>query len=205
MVAGPTQQAGKYRVSLRLPENGLKPGEEQQIEFRLVDTSREDSSAGSAAVIRAKILSTVSMPAMPSMARVEEIPHPEGIPGDYGLHPTFAHGGDFLLTLRITPPKDEPFTVEFPLKVGDDHAALANRPRPYQVQLKTSPSRIKAGEHVALQISILSNLELRDASGRPSGKRELLKVREFDTIHERQLHLIIVRRDLNFFTTNIQS
>jgi hypothetical protein len=197
MVAGPNKQSGKYRVSLRLPENGLAPGEEQQIEFRVEDTTRE---SGPAPVIRAAVVSTVSMPAMPSMARVEEIPHPEGIPGDYGLHPTFAHGGEFLLTLRITPPRDEAFTVEFPLKVGDERVAGETRPRPYQVQLKTSPSRIKAGEPVSLQISVLSNLETRDATGRPSGKRELLKVREFDTIHERQLHLIVVRRDLNFFT-----
>jgi hypothetical protein len=197
MVAGPVKQSGKYKVSIRVPETGLAPGEEQQIEFRLEDTTRD---TGPAPVIRARVVSTVSMPAMPSMARVEEIAHPEGIPGDYGLHPTFAHGGEFLLTLTITPPRDETFTVEFPLKVGDERATSGTKPRPYQVQLKTSPGQIKAGEPVSLQISVLSNLEKRDATGRPSGKRELLKVREFDTIHERQLHLIIVRRDLNFFT-----
>ena len=196
MVPGPDKQSGKYRISLRVPENGLAPGEEQQIEFRLEDMSRDTP----APVIRARVVSTVSMPAMPSMARVEEIAHPEGIPGDYGLHPTFAHGGEFLLTLKIAPPRDEPFTVEFPLKVGDERATSGTKPRPYQVDFKISPSRIRSGEPATLRISILSNLETRDATGRPTGKREILKVREFDTIHERKLHLIIVRRDLNFFT-----
>ncbi|MEP7271273.1 MAG: hypothetical protein ABI882_07190 [Acidobacteriota bacterium] len=200
MLPGPSQQVGKYRVSIRLPEDGLSAGEEQQIEFRLVDTSRDDPVLGPAAVIRATIVSTISMPTMASMPKVEEIPHPEGIPGDYGLHPTFAHGGDFVLALRITPPRDEPFTVEFPLKVGDERVSHGSRPKPYQVQLGTEPGKVKAGELVRLRISVLSNLESRDGAGRPSGKRQLLPVRTFDTMHERQMHLIIVRRDLSFFT-----
>ncbi len=200
MVAGPSQQTGKYRVSLRLPEDGLAAGEEQQIEFRLVDTSRDDPVLGPAAVIRASVLSTISMSSMRSMARVEEIPHPEGIPGDYGLHPTFAHGGEFLLTLRIAPPRDEPFSVEFRLKVGDERITRGSRPKPYQVQLKTEPGKVKAGEPAKLRILILSNLESRDGTGRPTGKRQLVQIRAFDTIHERQLHLIIVRRDLSYFS-----
>jgi hypothetical protein len=40
------------------------------------------------------------------------IAHAEGTPGDYGFHPTFAHGGEFRLRLAIHPPVDSPFVVE---------------------------------------------------------------------------------------------
>lgn len=200
LVPGPSQQSGKYRVSLRLPEGGLVAGEEQQIELRLVDTSRDDPVLGPAAVIRAAVHSTVAMPAMPSMPRVEEIAHPEGIPGDYGLHPSFAHGGDFLLTLRITPPGDQPFTVEFQLKIGDEVARRKPVTKPFHVELKTEPGKVKAGQATRLKATVWSNRETRDANGRPTGKRQLLQVSDFDTIHERKLHLIIVRKDLSYFT-----
>jgi hypothetical protein len=196
---GPTQQVGKYRVSLRLPVDGLVASEEQQIELRLVDISRNDPVLGPPAVIRAQIQSSISMPAMPAMPRAQEIAHPEGVPGDYGLHPTFAHGGDYLLTLQIKSPVDEAFTVEFPLKVADEPANRRARPQPYSAELKTEPGRIKAGESTRLQITVMANLEMRDANGRPSGKRRMERVRDFDVMHERQMHLIIVRRDLEFF------
>jgi len=196
----PSQRVGKYVVTLRLPEGGLIAGEEQQIEFRVVDMSREDPVLGPTPVIRAVIKSTVAMPAMSSMPAVEETAHPEGVPGDYGLHPSFAHGGDFLLTLRISPPADQPFTLEFPIKVGDEVSGQKVRPKPFQVQLKTEPGRIKAGEPAALKVTVWSNRETRDPEGRPSGKRTLEQVRSFDIVHERRMHLIIVRKDLSFFT-----
>jgi hypothetical protein len=196
---GPAQQIGKYRVSLRLPVEGLVASEEQQIELRLVDASRPDPVLGPPAVIRAQVQSSISMPAMPAMPNTQEVAHPEGVPGDYGLHPTFAHGGDYLLILRIKPPADEAFTVEFPLKVADEPSNRRPRPPPYGPELKTEPGRIRAGEPARLQITVMANLETRDADGRPTGKRRTERVRDFDIMHERQMHLIIVRRDLEFF------
>ena len=61
----------------------------------------------------------VSMPAMPAMSTVETSAHTAARPGDYVLRLTFAHGGDHVLVLKITPPMDAPFTVEFPLSVAD--------------------------------------------------------------------------------------
>jgi hypothetical protein len=197
---GSSQKAGKYLVTLRLPEGGLVAGEEQQIEFRIIDTSREDPVLGPAPVIRAVAKSTIIMPAMSSMPAVEETAHPEGVPGDYGLHPSFAHGGDFLLTLRISPPADQPFTLQFPLKVGDENPGQKPRPKPFQVQLKTEPGRVKAGEPATLKATVWSNREMPGPDGRPSDKRKLEQVRAFDLVHERRMHLIIVRKDLSFFT-----
>jgi len=165
-------QQGKYEVSLRLPADGLFSAEEMQIEFTIKDKTREDPLMGFEPVIRAKIESRIDMPSMPGMPVIRETSHPEGVPGDYGLHPTFVHGGDYRLVLNITPPGDAPFTVEFPLKVGD--------PRPNRPKL-ANPYKLK-----------LSGNELRIEG--PEGP-----VQDFDIVHEKNLHLIVVSRDLRFF------
>ncbi len=198
LAPGPTQQSGPFRVMLRLPIDGLVAGEEQQIELRIVDTSDEDPVLGSPPVIRAVVKAIILMPAMPTMPKVEEGAHPEGVPGDYGLHPTFAHGGDYLLNLHITPPKSEPFTVGFPLKVSDEIPDRKPRPKPYKIELKTEPSKIKAGEAARFRLTVWANRELRDADGRPNGKRKFEQVKTFETVHEKLMHLIVVRRDLGF-------
>lgn len=201
MTAGPTKKVGKYAVSLRLPEGGLFSEEEQQIEFRIVDTSKEDPVLGPAPIVRAVIRSTVSMPSMPSMPKGEETAHPEGVPGDYGLHPTFAHGGDYLLTLNIAPPVGDPFTVDFTLQVADLAEAPVRKPRikPFRVELKTDPGRVKAGSPTTLKLTVFNNRETRGPDGRPTGKRETVQVKDFDVAHEMLLHLIVVRRDLGFY------
>ena len=69
------------------------------------------------------------MPEMPGMPKFTETAHAEGVPGDYGIHPTFAHGGAYRLKLTIHPPAAEAFTVEFPLEVLDASERSAS-PRP---------------------------------------------------------------------------
>jgi hypothetical protein len=197
--AAPYRQSGKYQVTLRLPEDGLVAGEEQQIEFRLVDTSRTDPVLGPAAVIRAVIQSTVVMPSMPSMPKVEEIAHPEGVPGDYGLHPTFAHGGDYVLGFRIAPPAGQPFTMEFPLKVADEIPNHKPRIRPYKIELRAEQGKVKSGDTAKLRFLVWANRETRDAEGRPTGKRQFEQVKEFDVAHEKLMHLVVVNKDLSFF------
>ncbi len=200
MVQGPAQKAGKYQVSLRLPEEGLVSGDEQQIEFRVVNLSREDPVLGPAAVVRAVAQAVITMPAMPSMPKIEVLAHSEGVPGDYGLHPTFAHGGDYLLLLKIAPPADEPFAIEFPLKVADELPNRKPRPKPFKLELATAPGKIKAAEPAKLQLKVRANRETLDPAGIPTGKRRLEQVMTFDLIHEKLMHLIIVRKDLSFFS-----
>jgi hypothetical protein len=199
LVPGPSQQRGPYRIILRLPVDGLVANEEQQIEIRILDTSNNDPVLGPPPVIRALIKSSISMPAMPDMPKAEEIAHPEGVPGDYGLHPTFAHGGDYLLQLHITPPRSEAFSVGFPLQVTDEIPRRQMRPKPYQVELKHQPRKIRAGVAARLQLLVWANRELRDDDGRPNGKRRMEQVKIFETVHEKQMHLILARRDLGFF------
>jgi len=179
-------QSGPYEVTLRPPAGGLFAQEEMQIEYRVVDTSRVDPLLGPAAVIRAQTSSRITMPSMAGMPALTETAHPEGIPGEYGIHPFFPHGGDYLLTLNITPPEAAPFTVTFPLTVADANPSRRRAPSPFTLELKTSPSSPTAGVPVALRFTI-----------RRRQPRQTVK--EFELQHERLFHLILVSRDLTRF------
>ena len=91
------------------------------------------------------------MPAMQGMPTLEELAHPEGIPGEYGVHPLFAHGGEYRLRLTIKPLADAEFVVTFLLNVADASAAKNRKPKPkpYTMDLKTSPKSPKAGDSVS--------------------------------------------------------
>ena len=187
---GPRQRIGKYEVQLRLPADGLYAGEEMQIEYRVVDTSRVDAVMGAAPVIRAATKSVIDMPAMQGMPALEELAHPEGIPGEYGVHPLFAHGGEYRLRLSIKPLADAQFTATFMLDVGDASQAINRKPKPkpYTMDVKVSPKAPKAGEEVELVFSF---------HRRESGKSTF---RDFVIQHEKLMHLLIVREDLGYFS-----
>jgi hypothetical protein len=171
------QRSGNYLVTLRPPAEGLFAAEEMEIELHLADASKDDPLTGNPPVVRAKIQSRIDMPSMPGMPVLTETAHPEGIPGVYGLHPVFAHGGKFRLQLQIAPPAGEPFQIEYMLDVAD---ARPNRPK------AASPYRIthsRKGKGLELRI--------QDSAGNP--------VTDFEIVHEMPMHLIIVNRDLSQF------
>ncbi len=184
-----TRRSGAYEVTLRLPADGLFAGEEMEIEFRVVDTSQADPVMGPAPVVRARIDSAIEMPSMPSMPKAEEIAHPEGVPGDYGVHPTFAHGGEYRMRLAVAPPAGSPFSVEFPLQVQDAAQARNRKPKPpaYSVEVKSRPGRPAAGEAAELEFRV----HHRD---RPKENYSA-----FQVVHEKLMHLLIVRDDLRYF------
>ena len=183
------RSAGKYTVSLRLPSGGLYAREEMEIEMRIEDSSRVDPVLGPTAVIRARVECTIEMPAMPGMPKIQEMAHTEDAPGDYGVHPTFAHSGDYLLRVSISPPEDRPFQVEFSLRVLDADSARkhkAKAPR-FQLDLVAAPKTPAAGHPVDLALIIRD----RDAPGAVYST--------FERMHEKLLHLVIVRSDLAEF------
>jgi hypothetical protein len=181
--------SGKYQIALRLPPDGLYAQEETEIEFRLVDSSRSDPLTGSAAVIRARIDVSIDMPGMNGMPQFRDIAHPESVPGDYGVHPTFAHGGDYVLRLAVTPPEDRPFETEFPIAV-QDAATLRNRQRSpprFSIELAASPKNPKPGEPVELRLMVHDREKPKEV------------FRDFERAHEELMHLVIVRDDLREF------
>jgi hypothetical protein len=179
---------GGYEVTVRPPEGGLCAGEEQQLEFRIADLSRVDPVMGPAAVIRARVRAVIDMPSMPSMPKFEETAHLEAVPGDYGVHPVFAHGGEYRMTLAIAPLEGEPFEAQFPLAVADGCAARAKVAPPWKLELTARPKSPRAGQPAALAFEIRH----RDAPR--------VAHTAFDLAHEKRMHLIVVRKDLNFFS-----
>jgi hypothetical protein len=154
-----------------------------QIEFRIEDTTRPDPLTIYTAVIRATPEVVIDMPAMAGMPPFTEIAHAEGTPGDYGIHPTFAHGGEFRLRLTVQPGA----TAEFPLTVLDSAARRKRQPPRYTLELSTDPKRPKAGEPVEFRLTVRD----RDNRSTPAPA--------YDVMHEKLLHLILVRRDLTHF------
>lgn len=195
----PSRRAGPYEVTLLAPPDGLFAGEEMQLEFRVTDS--RDAGKDAAPVLFARFQCEVDMPSMPSMARFEEIAHREGVPGVYGVHPTFPHGGDYRFCIMLLPPSeqlamsprpDSSFTVEFDLDVADASASprpASARVAPYRLELLSSPSAPAAGQPVELELRV-----------RLENSPDLREATEFELVHERPMHLFLVRRDLAFFS-----
>jgi hypothetical protein len=179
----PRVTAGQYRLTLRLPPEGLYAQEESQIEFRIEDLSRPDPLTGFTPLVRAAPQAVIDMPAMPRMPVYTETAHPEPSPGDYGIHPTFAHGGDFRMRVTVA----AGVTAEFPLTVADASARRKNVAPRYTLELTADPKKPRAGESTTLRLTV------RDRDTRNAA------VTAFETVHEKLLHLILVRRDLNVF------
>ena len=126
---------------------------------------------------------------MPGMPKLIETAHVEGVPGEYGVHPTFPHGGEYRMELTIEPPGAEPFRVSFPLAVGDTAPKKRKAAvKPWSVVVRPSPKTPRAGEPAELEIAVRH----KDKEGEAH--------REFDIQHERKMHLLIVRSDLGVFS-----
>jgi hypothetical protein len=181
--------AGKYLITLRPPADGVYAQEETEIEFRIVDTSRDDPLTGSVPVIRARIDVGIEMPAMPGMPGFHELAHPEGVPGDFGVHPTFAHGGEYVMRLSVTPPEDRVFQVEFPISVQDASNARNRKRAPprFSLELAASPKAPKPGEEVELRLIVRDREKPKEVFN------------QFELAHEEFMHLVIVRDDLQEF------
>lgn len=183
-----TKKIGKYAVDLRLPEQGLSAQEETDIEFHVSDKSQDDPIQGAPPIVKAKIAARVTMPSMASMPAQSPKTHSEGVPGDYGVVVYFPHGGDYQLDLTITPLNDKPFTVSYTIPVGDAQPVSGRKPNPapYTLEVQSEPANPAAGKPAQLVLTIKS----RD-TGRP--------VTEFDTVHERPIHFMVVSADMQRF------
>ncbi len=195
------QRQGPYEVRLMLPPAGLFAEEEMEIEFRVVDVETPGPDGEPKPLLWARIRAEVDMPSMPAMARFDEIAHREGIPGVFGVHPVFPHGGDYRLCLTILPPEVQPvgeprptaaFTFDFPLTVWDATSSptpVPRRVRPYELDLTMSPRHPEAGKPVDLGLSV-----------RIASSFEQREVLDFDVQHEKLMHLFVVREDLAYFS-----
>src|SRR5262245_31111093 len=150
-----------------------------EIEFRVVepDTPGPDG-APKPLPAWARIRAEADMPSMPSMPKFDQVAHYEGIPGVFGVHPVFPHGGDYRLCLTIQPPdlgtaggaaQRAALTFDFPLTVQDAEASPApafRKVRPFALELVTIPRRPLAGQPVDLDLTtrMVSSFERREVT-----------------------------------------
>ena len=92
---------GPDEVTLMLPPDGLYAEQEMEIEFRVLDVENPGPDGSAQPLRRARIRAEADMPSMPAMPKFDEIAHSEAIPGVFGVHPVFPHGGDYRLCLTI--------------------------------------------------------------------------------------------------------
>ncbi len=196
----PRQRVGPYEITLLLPTRGLYAGEEMEIEFKVERFGATDEEKQRSPLLSARIRGEVDMPSMPAMARFDEVAHREGIPGVYGIHPTFPHGGDYRLCLTVLPPEVQPvddprpttpFSYDFPLTVYDavsSPRAESAKTKPYVLDLTMEPRQPMAGQPVEMELRIRYAYSL-----------DLREVTDFDVQHERLMHLFVVSSDLQQF------
>ncbi len=182
------KRAGKYSVALRVPQEGLFAEAETDVEFHISDASQDDPVQGAPPIVKAKVTARVTMPSMAGMPAQSPKTHSEGVPGDYGVILYFPHGGEYQLDLTISPPGDKLFTISFRVPVRDAQSATgkAAKPKPYTLEVLSSPSRPEAGKPVELTM-LIRNRDTKQA------------VPEFDIVHEKQFHFMVVSVNLEQF------
>ncbi len=178
---------GKYEAELRVPEGGLFAQEETDVEFRVVDTTQKDQvEAGFKGVGAIESTAVVTMPAMPGMPEAKPKVHREGVPGDYGIELYFPHGGEYQIDLVLDIPGKGKEKIAFKVDVQDERPASASKPQPYRLDVVEWPAHAMAGTPTALKLRVI------DTKSSETQK-------SFDVAHEKQFHLLLASKDLNWF------
>lgn len=186
--AGLQKNIGKYTLALRLPTEGVYAGEQLDIEFRLLDTSKIDPVSGATGVARVQAKAVITMPEMAGMPAQSPKIHSEGVPGDYGLECFFPHGGQYQIALSLLPPGEtKPITASFLVDVQDAEARQSKKPipKPYFVEVK-SRGAVVAGKPTELRFAIRET-------------KTKAVVKDFEIAHTKVFHLLMASKDLSWF------
>jgi hypothetical protein len=186
--AATQKTVGKYQIALRLPAEGVYAGEQIDIEFRLLDTSKIDPVSGATGVARVQTKAVITMPEMAGMPAQYPKTHTEGVPGDYGLECFFPHGGQYRIDLSLLlPGESKPLSASFLIDVEDAEARQGKKPapKPYFVEVK-SAGAAEAGKPAELRFTI------RETKTKAT-------VKDFDIAHTKVFHLLMASKDLSWF------
>lgn len=187
--AAPTTKVkfGKYEAVLRVPEEGLFAQEEVDVEFRVVDTTAKDPvEEGFKGVGAIEATAVMTMPSMAGMPEARPEVHREGVPGDYGIVLFFPHGGDYKVALTLNIPGQGKHDIAFVVDVKDERPASAAKPQPFQLRVVDWPVHAMAGQPSNLKLQVVDTKTGKVQSG-------------FDVAHEKQFHLLLASKDLNWF------
>jgi hypothetical protein len=174
------QQQEGVVIDLCLPPQGIAAGEPIEL---FVKITRE-AGAGVPGTLES---SRITMPAMASMPAIIPTIRWLGYPGSYALKATFPHGGFYRIGLTYEPsPGARRFVASCLFEVLDERMEVSAFPKPYFLKVTSEPAQISAGKTARLSLSVWSHEENR-------------LVPDLEIVHEKKLHLILVREDLGLF------
>jgi hypothetical protein len=109
-----------------------------------------------------------------------------GYDGSYALKATFPHGGFYRIGLKFEPSVQSRSTsVSYLVEVADELSDDRILPRPFSLKV-SAEGALTAGKPSQLLLSVWSSETDQ-------------RVTNFETVHEKKLHLIVVRGDLGAF------
>ena len=174
------QTDGPVAVELYLPPEGIAAGATSELFFRVFLANGDKPVAVSG------VDSGVTMPFMPGMPPITPAIRSLGYPGSYALRAAFPHGGFYRVGITCTAAgQATPSKVSFLVEVLDERSGSPDRVQPFSLKLEPGAPTV-AGKSARLVLSVWS---------RETGAR----VTQFDIVHEKILHLFVVRADLGAF------
>ena len=187
-----TARQGDFVGDLRAPAEGISAGDETAFAVLVMRTPPPDPNNKNAlpflfgAGVPCKSVSCqISMPAMAGMPLIAPTLTSAKTAGFYRFTATFPHGGQYRLEFLATPADGTaPITLRYDVAVGD---ALDPSAAPYHLVVDAVPAHPRAGKPVRMVLSVVDSR---------SGKR----VTDFETVHEKKMHFILVRDDLGAFS-----
>ena len=190
------QQKGYFAVDLCVPPDGIPAGQPVELFVRIRETQPARSQARGESmqidtegpgVVCGLVSGRIVMSSMLTMPFIVPKVRWLGYPGSYGLKMTFPHGGFYHVTLSFTPSSEtKPLSATYLIEVLDERIDRTASLKPFCLKVRSDPARLSAGKRLRLTLSVLSS-----ETGQP--------VTEFDIVHEKKLHLILVRDDLGVF------
>jgi hypothetical protein len=184
------QQQEGLVIDVCLPPQGIAAGEPIELFVKITRSAAQASGpplTAGAGVPGTLESSRITMPAMATMPPIVPTIRWLGYPGSYALKTSFPHGGFYRIGLTYAPsPGTKRVVATCLFEVLDERMEVSALPKPYLLRVKSDPAQISAGKTARLSLSLWSREENRLVS-------------DFEIVHEKQLHLILVREDLGLF------
>lgn len=176
------KEVGSDIVYLDVPAEGVVANQEASFTVQVVKDL--GATGGQEPEICNSMKVVITMPQMQGMPPIIPDLVPMGDPGLLLFKASFPHGGAYRFD--ITANNGTTIHTSFDEVVQDPISAAGGGDTPYGLQMTAIPAVPQVGQTVQLTLHIIDN-----STGKP--------VTSFDVVHEKKMHLFIVRSDLSRF------
>jgi hypothetical protein len=176
------QEVGSDIVYLDVPAEGIVASQEATFTVHVVKD--HGATGGQEPEICKSLRVVITMPEMQGMPPIVPDLEPMGDPGLLLFKASFPHGGKYRFSIAAN--NGGTINTSFDEVVQDPISAAGGGASPYALQMQSVPAVPHVGQVVLLTLRIVDN-----ASGKV--------VTNFDVVHEKKMHLFLVRSDLSRF------